>query len=141
MSTNATINVKMEDGKYQQTYLHWDGADAGKRLVENFNTQELAEELSNLGDLSCLGTHAGTKHDFNKHDDESTREMCCAYGRDRGESDTAPTVFDSFMDLARDGQEQEYNYFFIDGAWFVCRSVHNIHKDALAPLTAKEVNV
>lgn len=137
MSTNASIAVKQEDGSYLQTYLHWDGylSHAGKRLVENFNTPELAQELVELGDLSCIGTEIGVKHDFNTHGSEATRHMCCAYGRDRGEAGSAPTEFPDFVTMARDGNCQQYNYVFIDGEWYVCPS--SFEKDALAKITTE----
>ena len=57
MSTNASIAVKAECGSYRQIYLHWDGypEGAGKTLVEHYNTQELADSLMDLGDISVLG--------------------------------------------------------------------------------------
>lgn len=141
MSTNASIAVKTKGGKYEQIYLHWDGypEHTGKRLVENFNTQELAEELVGLGDLSCIGTRIGHQHPFEAHGSESYRDMCCAYGRDRGERDTKAQVFDTFEDMARGGNDQQYNYVFIDGTWYL--SAGSIVKDRLLRLESEEVNV
>lgn len=137
MSTNATINLKTANGKYKQTYLHWDGYvdGAGEILRNNYADEAKVKELIKLGDLSILGSEIGEKHCF---EDNTKRNWCKAYGRDRGERGTKAQVFDDFATLKRDGLQEQYNYFYIDGKWFVC---HTITEDSLLPLTDVEVDV
>lgn len=137
MSTNATIAVKQSDGSYLQSYVHWDGDTSytGRLLRTYYTTQEIVERLVNLGNLSSVGAEIGTKHPFDMRD----HDMCTAYGRDRGERDQDSLYFGSFSELCLDGMQEEYNYFFIDGEWFVCPGT--IIKERFVPLTGSEVNV
>ena len=75
---------------------------------------ERAEELVALGDLSILGeriTPTGA-HSFNNPE----RGTCIAYGRDRGEKDTAPEKFWDVKHFKMDA-DMEYNYLFTKGTW------------------------
>ena len=136
MSTNASIAVQHADGSYDQIYLHWDGDKAGKTLRTHYTTQEKVEQLIALGDLSSLGPAIGEKHDFGVYDPA----VCTAYGRDRGEKNTEAQHFRNFDELQREGDEQQYNYLFIDGEWYVCN--HSISFDKLLPIGGiKEVRV
>lgn len=143
MSTNATIAVKFEDGSYQQIYCHSDGYIewTGKRLVEHFNDQELAERLVSMGNMSILGKEIGVKHDWaNRFNNPDVKDFCCFYGRDRGDTGEEPYEFDSFEQLARDGMQENYNYLFIDGVWYY--TTNSIIKERLMRLElAEEVNV
>ena len=56
MSTNAVIAVRTNENTVKAIYLHWDGyiEHAGKLLIKNYNSLEMAEKIVNLGDLSSL---------------------------------------------------------------------------------------
>jgi hypothetical protein len=115
MSTNSTISVELPDNKGVKTvYCHWDGylEGVGATLLNDFNTQEKAEALVALGDLSSVA--GGVE----------------AYHRDRGEawSAVAPRDTKSVLGLrARINTLQEYNYIFSQGAWYVFQPATPIH--------------
>ena len=106
MATRSTIAVQHTDGTISQIYCHFDGylEHNGRLLVDNYNDLELAEELVSLGDMSVL-RHSISSSVF--------------YARDRGETETAPTLFASYKDYSKNYLDQDYNYVFKDGQWFV----------------------
>jgi len=129
MGTRSDIIVQRQDGKYARIYCHWDGYidHNGKILYAHYNSQELAEKLTQLGDLSVLAPRANKPkgHTF----DTPKKGYCIAYGRDRGEKDVDATVVDT---LAEAWPEQdtwtEFTYVwsrelggkdFENGAWWV----------------------
>jgi hypothetical protein len=59
MSTRSLINVKCNDGKVRSIYVHFDGYAHLETLQKHYNSQELAEQLISLGDLSSLDESAG----------------------------------------------------------------------------------
>jgi hypothetical protein len=105
MSTNSSITVQTADDKFLNIYCHWDGylEGVGKQLKDNYNTQELAELVVSVGDLSNLGC--------TMESGETT-----AYGRDRNEDDTDTQVFTSFKDVL-EGNNRGYNYLWSNGQW------------------------
>lgn len=110
MATRSTIAVQHTDGTVSQIYCHWDGylKHNGCLLVNNYNNLELAKELVSLGDMSTLGADISDS---------------VFYARDRGETfGTAPSLFASYEEYSKDYSNQEYNYVFKDGQWFVNHS-------------------
>ncbi len=138
MGTRSDIIVHRADGKWARIYCHWDGYPEhnGFLLFEHYASQEKAEALVALGDLSALAETIGEKHDFDwrmKHlsktrkdpaagnaDDEPEAKMCNAYGRDRGEAGVDAKVFDS-LHAAWPGDDcgTEFTYVFAGGKWYV----------------------
>lgn len=134
MGTRSDIIVSRADGKWARIYCHWDGYpdNNGKILQEHYNSQEQAEALVALGDLSSLGPEIGKKHDFEWRMSKEMRgneksikfqqldKMCNAYGRDRGEKDVDAKVFDT-LQAAWPGSNTgtEYTYVWTTGKWFV----------------------
>jgi len=144
MGTRSDIIVQRTDGKFARVYCHWDGylSHNGKLLVENYNSQELAEALIAPGDISALGKVVGEKHDFEYRaafiekykkrgqkfgppdydkmnaDPEYQRlaAMTLYYGRDRGETGTDVLEFAS-LEKATESDLNEYTYVWTDGAW------------------------
>jgi hypothetical protein len=134
MSTRSFIHVKRTDGKWARIYCHFDGYwdGVGQTLLDHYNSQELAEALVSLGDISCLGEEIGEKHDFDysmtfnkKHngdykarmnDPEYIRiqKMCNAYGRDRGEDGVDAVIGDTLEEVF---EREEYMYVWQDGEW------------------------
>jgi hypothetical protein len=112
MSTRSSIAVEHANGTVSAIYCHFDGylEGVGSNLVDAFNSQEMAETLVALGDLSSVG---GDGPD--------------AYSRDHGETfeDVKPRVYPDFATYAaRVGKEigdNGYRYIFrrAEGAWFV----------------------
>ena len=82
----------LENDLYKTIYCHHDGylTHNGAMLLDHYNTREKVLELLELGDLSCLGPKMNPdpkkphSFEFEKRQDN----VCVAYGRDRGESNT-----------------------------------------------------
>ncbi len=99
---------------------HYDGyPDHTLKILQiHYNTYEKAEALLRLGDLSRIGVQLeegeGQEHSWaNPH-----RDICLAYGRDRGEtnSSTRPRTNTSWYWCKGNSQ---WNYIFSDGQWDV----------------------
>ena len=56
MSTRSSISVEISEGQSLCVYCHWDGYPShnGRILLNHYNTQELAEALVRIGDISVL---------------------------------------------------------------------------------------
>lgn len=130
MGTRSTIAVKHQDGTVSQIYCHWDGylEHNGKMLVEHYETQEKAEALVALGDMSSLdqSIERPEGHTF----DKSVSGYSVFYGRDRGERGCEARRFYSGAEFIRSRQSEEYDYIFADGIWYLIRV------RALTPLSA-----
>lgn len=128
MGTRSDIIVQRTDGKWARVYCHWDGylSHNGKIISEHYNSQELAEALVSLGDISSLGEEIGEKHDFDygvtldhekdKEEYNRLRRMCTFYGRDREETGTEASTFRT-LKAATKSDLNEYTYVWTDGAW------------------------
>src|SRR5690554_3636984 len=93
MATRSTITVRTGENERKEIYCHWDGYPEhnGVLLLEHYNTQEKAEKLIELGNLSSLGEFLEPKsktHTFNNPEEN----VCVAYGRDRGENNTEAII-------------------------------------------------
>lgn len=110
MGTRSDIIALRADGKWHRIYCHWDGylEHNGKILFEHYTGQKQVEKLVALGDLSILGEKIGKKHPFDRpsfgkpeHDeyDRKYKGWCLAYGRDRGEKNSAGTIGDKLFDV------------------------------------------
>ena len=110
MSTNATIAVQSVDGTYRSVYLHSDGypEHALTVLNEHYASQLAANALMALGDLSQLQEHvyAPEGHSF----ETPMRGYTVAYGRDRGESNTAAAVYSDYSSMAFERMQYLYIY-------------------------------
>ncbi|MCL2522874.1 MAG: hypothetical protein FWE36_08460 [Erysipelotrichales bacterium] len=82
--------MEHQDGTYTTSYCHYDGYldHNGKILVTYYNERQKVEELLSFGDMSALAERVTpdpeTIHTF----DESQKNVCVFYGRDRGEKNT-----------------------------------------------------
>lgn len=116
MATRSTISIKTDDGYYRTIYCHWDGyiSHNGVILVDNYDTAEKVNALIDLGNLSSLAPKlSGSElHSF----DTPEKDVCVAYGRDRGDKNTEARknywAYDSSI------QGEQYNYVFKDGEWY-----------------------
>lgn len=124
MSTPAIIAVKI-DNQLHAVYCHNDGYlhSVGRCLLENYNTQEAAESLVALGDLSSvhprLAPAPGEAHSF----DHPAPGVTVAYHRDRGEdlNPWAPFALAtgvSVSDIVENLDDSGYVYVFMDDAWY-----------------------
>lgn len=141
MGTRSDIIVQRSDGKWCRIYCHWNGYldHNGKILFEHYTSQQAAEALIALGSLSALGPKIGIKHPFEAP--PAYKEgagpladnpaylaykrkyggMCKAYGRDRGEADSAAQVGDTLQAVwPEEDTWTEFTYVWKDGKWFVC---------------------
>lgn len=121
MATRSTIAVKLSTHHYIQVYCHWDGYvdHNGKLLVEEYNDLPKAIALVSQGDISSLRENIyptiGGTHTF----DNPEENVTVFYGRDRHEKDCWPREFISESDWLDHRMEEEYNYLFQDGEWWV----------------------
>ena len=121
MGTRSTIAVALKTGKVLSVYCHWDGylSHNGKLLTDHYNTQEKAEALVSLGDISSLGERIAPApneaHTFNHTADGVT----VYYGRDRGDDYVDPIEYVDVTDYYYHLDGNEYDYLFIDGEWLV----------------------
>lgn len=139
MGTRSAIIVKV-GSKYKGIYCHWDGYPEGRNgvgfmLANHYNTQERAEALVALGDISSLKENLappeGVIHTFDKpycedpKDNYARSKVTVAYGRDRGENDPSvckPKVGKSIKSVECQICDFAYTYVFSNGEWKVGRS-------------------
>ena len=98
MSTNGTISIKTEDGKYKTKYSHWDNQidTNGALLYIFYDYPEIINKLlTNKSYISSLG--------------ESIDQTM--YGHDSEEC--------SYYDTKEDILGEEYDYLWEDNQWFV----------------------
>lgn len=118
MGTRSNITLKTEEG-FKTIYGHWDGhlETMGKTLFESFNTQEKAESLLALGDLSALysSIEKPEGHTFEKPE----KGYSIFYGRDRGDKDSEAKTFKTLKELQNHWRDSwtEFSYIFKNGAW------------------------
>jgi hypothetical protein len=114
MSTRSSITVKIGE-KYHSVYCHFDGHPShhGDLLLNHYNSQELAEKVVSLGDLSQF------MESMDKPEGHSyktpVRGYSIAYGRDRGESDVDTKILNDISEV----NEQDYNYLWDGDKWLV----------------------
>jgi len=118
MSTRSLIGRKLEDGKIEFIYCHWDGYPKhnGKILLNHYTDDEKIKELINLGDLSSLAEEIGEKHDFDAKD--IIFKWCMAYGRDRGELNTEKRIVNSLDNFLGIDSWQDFYYLYQDNEWY-----------------------
>ena len=113
MSTRSNISVKVGN-EYRTVYCHFDGylEGVGETLLNNYNSQELAEGLVKEGSISILGEKCSCPegHSF----ENKINGYTVYYGRDRGEEGAEYKVSEERPKLT-----EEYLYIFEDGKWFV----------------------
>lgn len=127
MATRSLIVIEeMKEGEkvYSGCYCHWDGYpnNNGKILLNNYTDRERVRKLISLGEMSSLGKYISpeecgqeaSKHTF----DDPIKDVTVYYGRDRGESDTAPFETQN-LDPIIDDTWAEYVYVFgLDDKWY-----------------------
>jgi hypothetical protein len=124
MSTRGRIGVQLTDGSILSIYCHYDNYPSfnGVKLQEHFNSYELAAELIDGGDISCLWTNAGWNN-------EVLPATAPLYYSSRGEDCPPRLDADLCEYLLPDGGE-EYAYLFTNGKW-VCYNMHQFEDNKL----------
>lgn len=115
MSTNSSISVLMTNGKVKSIYCHWDGyPEHMLEKLKNYNNQELAEKLVDLGDLSYLDNSLDKpeNHSF----DDPKKGYSIFYGRDRGETGIKAREYTNITSALKK-EEQEFNYYWNGEKW------------------------
>lgn len=102
MGTSCNVSVQFREDLYKTIYVGYDGYPSYmfNTLTDNYNSQELAEALVNMGDASSVGP---------------TLQLSEFYHRDRNEDFTtvAPVLSE---DLNEAGNES-YHYLWADNRW------------------------
>ena len=108
MGTRSRIGLQLADGSILSVYCHYDGYVSfnGVKLVEHFNSYELAAELIDGGDMSCLWTNAGWNN-------EVLPTTGPQYYTSRGDEYNPPRLDSNLKEYLTDGEE--YAYLFKDG--------------------------
>ena len=144
MATRGRIGIKLTDGSILSAYHHWDSYPQwlGVKLVKNFNSEELASELIDGGDMSaCYSTHTWEseplKQEVIQPDGSSkfeyvqdkegqtvyTKVKATAspqYYSERGEN-TPPRLDKDLFEFLDKGEE--YAYIWEEGFW-TCYDLH-----------------
>ena len=144
MGTRSRIGIKLTDGSILSAYHHWDSYPQwlGVKLVKHFNSQELASDLIDGGDMSvCYSTHTWgseplrqeviqpdgsvTKELVKNKDGETVytkvkAEASPQYYSERGEN-TPPRLDKDLFEFLDRGEE--YAYVWEEGFW-TCYNLH-----------------
>lgn len=135
MATRSRIAVLQKDGSVKSIYCHNDGYTdhVGAMLFSHHNTEEKANELMSLGDISCLYEHlkplpeAPMAHWWEKGEapiitthsfDKPQKGVTVAYHRDRNEPFRNQECL-SLQEYNEQGSFESYNYLWQDGKWFI----------------------
>ena len=115
MSTRALIGYKIPGSEHiVSIYSHWDGYPSylGKRLLENYSTDETVRGLIDLGDISIIDS------DKDWEGKKFPKPQPLTYAS-RGDRDAAPTVSESLKEYCEEGNScyAEYVYIYDDGFW------------------------
>lgn len=130
MGTRSDIIVHLSDDTWARIYCHWDGhiEHNGRILHRHYNSQEKAEALIALGDLSVLGEKIGIEHPFEWRSRTQPgsalykryEKMCLAYGRDRKERDAEAVRGASIYEVWPPADTwTEFTYVWDQGKWWV----------------------
>ncbi len=134
MATRSTISVLQKDGSVKSIYCHFDGyiKGVGRTLQNYYNSEELANRLVSLGDLSYLSKypdplpeapeeyHFGRTPGIIKAEDHSfdnpQKDVTVAYHRDRRENFNINN-YSSIEEYIISKNFQDYNYLWMNGEW------------------------
>lgn len=143
MSTNATIARHNKDGSIDEIYLHWDGypEHAYEILKQHYTTQEKVDELIALGDLSVLAKNTDVKSDMPVPEgvehtyDTPVKDVCIAYGRDRGETGTEAKN----VPMLQVEDFRSYAYVWSNGTWYAFHRGKHIEGTPVLEAPAKRI--
>lgn len=117
MATRSSIARLNADGTVSAIYCHWDGyiSNNGHILKDHYTDPAKIDQLIELGALSSLRPEIGQQQSF---DGLTNENWCLAYGRDRGETNTAARTYFN-VQVWQDRAGQEYNYLWDGSEWHV----------------------
>ena len=115
MSTRSTISLQIGKNKIKSIYCHWDGyiENNGLILLLKYNKKRKIKQLLALGSISSLHNRIRIKNKLNHTFENRDKFTTLAYHRDRGED----------LEICDKIFEEEYNYLFKNGKWFVSCSL------------------
>lgn len=135
MSTRSLIAVRQQDKTIKAVYCHFDGYPScvGSILFNHYNSEEKANELVALGNLSSLGEKPAPEKEFDKpsrswwksgepvrHSYETPQDgVTVAYHRDRGEK-LHVNHFQTKTDMRKWFNDSwcDYLYLFENRKWY-----------------------
>ena len=126
MATRSNIAIVNQDKSISSIYCHWDGYPeyTGKMLLNHYTTADIVTELLKLGNLSqlCENVNPTETHTFA----EPQKDVCVAYGRERGEKNQEAIVFEDLGEFENSASNSwaDYQYLFDNGKW----SYRNVNK-------------
>jgi hypothetical protein len=127
MGTRSMIAIQNPYSKdVRAVYCHWDGylEHNGSILQKHYSQSPKVNNLIALGGLSSLRAEIGEKHLFSSMEindkderaayEETVKDMCTFYGRDRGETGQEFKVFPTLAKAADyfEGSWCEYLYVY-----------------------------
>ena len=127
MGTRSDIIVQRADGTWARSYCHSDGylSHNGRILQNHYNSQDQADALSALSDLSFLDERIAPASDEQHSYDKPVKGITIAYHRDRGEP-LDPVEGDSIHSIwPEEGTWTEFTYVWSRdlgepaGKWYV----------------------
>ena len=122
MSTNSTISILRQDGSIDSIYCHWSGNSehVGKKLQAYYNSEDIVNELIELGSLSSLRERIKPNENETHSFEKPLCDVTVAYHRDRGE-ELVVNKLNGINELNKLKNRLEWNYLFIDGIWYVAK--------------------
>lgn len=116
MGTRSSIGIQHHSGWVTAVYCHWDGypEHVGLILYQHYDSHK-AKQLMELGNISTLAPEIGTKHHF----DDNSKQVCTAYGRDRGDEEQEATDWADVGDWYSEFGMGAQHYYLLrpDGTW------------------------
>ena len=132
MATRSRIGIADPQGNITSIYCHFDGypSHVGRLLQTTYNTEGDAREIVSLGDLSCLDERLHPDADSPHSFQDRVPGITLAYGRDRGEENTAPVTHtdDNWPSCGA-----EYHYLWMRGLGWHYREYGTSAWKLLAP--------
>lgn len=135
MGTRSNIAVMQPNGKIKDVYCHWDGYPShnGKMLLTYYNSEEKANQLMELGDISALNERVAPNENETHSFDKPVNDVTIFYGRDRGETDVDCVEYSGLKSYKPDN---EWAYLWMDGKWHFCQPYNGLNWE---PLTESDV--
>lgn len=126
MSTHSFIGKENTDGSIRAIYCHFDGypEHVGNVLKEHYTAGEKVDELLDLGDLSYLAPYVEPQPELpHSFDGNHQRDVCLAYGRDRGEKGVEAKNYKNRRDFINGGSHMGASYWYLhhNGTWKTLR--------------------
>ena len=105
MSTNSVVAYLRRDGSIVSSYVHYDGYETrvGMKLLEHYNSDEMAERLASAGYFSSLSEDMSESLEKSVHTEEVE-------------------MFDSmteFEEYLMENSHLEFGYLWTGGKWMV----------------------